>query len=61
MLIDIRISPQKIDLEWMEWLVKNKIYFYYEKIFVKPSGKQIPDFIVLISFSFITTKIQTKL
>ena len=26
-LIDIRIPPQKIDLEWMEWLVKNKVYF----------------------------------
>ena len=24
MLIDIRIKPQKIDLEWMEWLVQNK-------------------------------------
>ena len=23
LLIDIRIPPQKIDLEWMEWLVKN--------------------------------------
>ena len=26
-LIDIRIPPQKIDLEWMEWLVKNEVYF----------------------------------
>ncbi|MBL32099.1 MAG: YihA family ribosome biogenesis GTP-binding protein [Flavobacteriales bacterium] len=26
-LIDIRIPPQKIDLEWMKWLVKNQIYF----------------------------------
>lgn len=26
-LIDIRIEPQKIDLEKMEWLVNNNIYF----------------------------------
>ncbi|MAQ47843.1 MAG: YihA family ribosome biogenesis GTP-binding protein [Flavobacteriales bacterium] len=26
-LIDIRIKPQKIDLEKMEWLVNNNIYF----------------------------------
>ena len=32
-LIDIRIPPQKIDLEWMEWLVKNQIYFI--RIFTK--------------------------
>ena len=27
MLIDIRIPPQKIDLQKMEWLVKNNVYF----------------------------------
>ena len=32
-LIDIRIPTQKIDLEWMEWLVKNKIYFI--RVFTK--------------------------
>lgn len=32
-LIDIRIPPQEIDLEWMEWLVKNQIYFI--RIFTK--------------------------
>ena len=25
MLIDIRIPPQNIDLEWMAWLVENNI------------------------------------
>tara|TARA_Y100000994_G_scaffold17382_2_gene12942 strand:- start:4244 stop:4840 length:597 start_codon:yes stop_codon:yes gene_type:complete len=33
LLIDIRIPPQKIDLEWMEWLVQNKIYFI--RVFTK--------------------------
>jgi GTP-binding protein len=33
MLIDIRIPPQKIDLEWMEWLTNNNIYFI--RIFTK--------------------------
>lgn len=33
LLIDIRIPPQKIDLEWMEWLVKNNIYFI--RVFTK--------------------------
>tara|TARA_B100001250_G_C19605468_1_gene702546 strand:+ start:285 stop:890 length:606 start_codon:yes stop_codon:yes gene_type:complete len=36
MLIDIRIKPQKIDLEWMEWLVKNNIYFI--RVFTKCDG-----------------------
>tara|TARA_B100001741_G_scaffold127452_1_gene105004 strand:+ start:894 stop:1499 length:606 start_codon:yes stop_codon:yes gene_type:complete len=36
MLIDIRISPQKIDLEWMEWLVNNNIYFI--RVFTKCDG-----------------------
>ncbi len=36
MLIDIRIPPQKIDLEWMEWLVKKNIYFL--RIFTKCDG-----------------------
>jgi len=36
MLIDIRINPQKIDLEWMEWLVKNNIYFI--RVFTKCDG-----------------------
>tara|TARA_Y100001968_G_C19448252_1_gene766723 strand:- start:4421 stop:5026 length:606 start_codon:yes stop_codon:yes gene_type:complete len=36
MLIDIRIEPQKIDLEWMEWLVKNNIYFI--RVFTKCDG-----------------------
>ncbi len=36
MLIDIRISPQQIDLEWMEWLVKNNIYFI--RVFTKCDG-----------------------
>jgi GTP-binding protein len=36
MLIDIRIPPQKIDLEKMEWLVKNNIYFI--RIFTKSDG-----------------------
>lgn len=36
MLIDIRISPQKIDLEWMSWLVENKIYFI--RVFTKCDG-----------------------
>ena len=35
-LIDIRISPQKIDLEWMEWLVNNNIYFI--RVFTKCDG-----------------------
>ncbi len=35
-LIDIRISPQKIDLEWMEWLVNNDIYFI--RVFTKCDG-----------------------
>jgi len=33
LLIDIRIPPQKIDLEWMEWLVNNNIYFI--RVFTK--------------------------
>tara|TARA_B100000902_G_scaffold398180_1_gene464092 strand:- start:2137 stop:2766 length:630 start_codon:yes stop_codon:yes gene_type:complete len=33
LLIDIRITAQKIDLEWMQWLVKNKIYFI--RVFTK--------------------------
>ena len=36
MLIDIRISPQNIDLEKMEWLVKNNIYFI--RVFTKVDG-----------------------
>jgi len=36
MLIDLRISPQKIDLEWMEWLVNNNIYFI--RVFTKCDG-----------------------
>ena len=36
MLIDIRIPPQKIDLEWMEWLTNNNIYFI--RIFTKSDG-----------------------
>jgi len=36
MLIDIRISPQKNDLKWMEWLVKNNIYFI--RVFTKCDG-----------------------
>tara|TARA_B100002052_G_scaffold295480_1_gene322085 strand:- start:977 stop:1582 length:606 start_codon:yes stop_codon:yes gene_type:complete len=36
MLIDIRIPPQKIDLEKMEWLVENNIYFI--RIFTKSDG-----------------------
>jgi len=36
MLIDIRIPPQKNDLEKMEWLVKNNIYFI--RIFTKSDG-----------------------
>jgi len=32
-LIDIRIKPQKIDLEKMEWLVNNNIYFV--RVFTK--------------------------
>tara|TARA_B100000700_G_scaffold330482_1_gene456940 strand:+ start:2399 stop:3004 length:606 start_codon:yes stop_codon:yes gene_type:complete len=35
-LIDIRINVQKIDLEWMEWLVKNNIYFI--RVFTKCDG-----------------------
>jgi len=35
-LIDIRITPQKIDLEWMAWLVKNNIYFI--RVFTKCDG-----------------------
>lgn len=35
-LIDIRIPPQKIDLEKMEWLVKNSIYFV--RVFTKCDG-----------------------
>ena len=27
LLIDIRIPPQKIDLQWMKWLTENNIYF----------------------------------
>lgn len=33
MLIDIRVPPQKIDLQKMEWLVENNIYFI--RIFTK--------------------------
>ena len=33
LLIDIRIPAQKIDLDWMEWLVKNNIYFI--RVFTK--------------------------
>ena len=33
MLIDIRIPPQKIDLQRMNWLVKNNIYFI--RVFTK--------------------------
>ncbi|MBF25672.1 MAG: YihA family ribosome biogenesis GTP-binding protein [Flavobacteriales bacterium] len=33
MLIDIRIKAQKIDLEWMKWMVQNNIYFI--RIFTK--------------------------
>ena len=33
MLIDIRISPQKIDLERMKWLVENNMYFV--RVFTK--------------------------
>ncbi len=33
MLIDIRIKAQKIDLEWMQWMVQNNIYFI--RIFTK--------------------------
>ena len=36
MLIDIRIPPQKMDLEWMEWLVVNHIYFI--RVFTKSDG-----------------------
>ena len=36
MLIDIRIPPQKLDLDWMEWLVKNNIYFI--RVFTKCDG-----------------------
>ena len=36
MLIDIRIPPQKSDLDWMEWLVKNNIYFI--RVFTKCDG-----------------------
>ncbi|MAZ55594.1 MAG: YihA family ribosome biogenesis GTP-binding protein [Flavobacteriales bacterium] len=32
-LIDIRIPTQQIDLDWMEWLVKNNIYFI--RVFTK--------------------------
>ena len=35
-LIDIRINVQKIDLEWMEWLVENNIYFI--RVFTKCDG-----------------------
>ena len=35
-LIDIRINAQKIDLEWMKWMVKNNIYFI--RIFTKCDG-----------------------
>ena len=35
-LIDIRIPPQKLDLDWMEWLVKNNIYFI--RVFTKCDG-----------------------
>ena len=43
MLIDIRIPPQKIDLEKMEWLVKNNIYFI--RIFTKSDGLKKPKVI----------------
>jgi GTP-binding protein len=33
LLVDIRIPTQKIDLDWMEWLVKNNIYFI--RVFTK--------------------------
>tara|TARA_B100000674_G_scaffold423979_1_gene376878 strand:+ start:1031 stop:1639 length:609 start_codon:yes stop_codon:yes gene_type:complete len=36
MLIDIRVPPQKLDLDWMEWLVKNNIYFI--RVFTKCDG-----------------------
>ena len=36
MLIDIRIKPQKIDLEKMKWLVENNIYFI--RVFTKSDG-----------------------
>ena len=36
MLIDIRIPVQKIDLDWMVWLVKNNIYFIM--VFTKCDG-----------------------
>ena len=32
-LLDIRIPTQQIDLDWMEWLVKNNIYFI--RVFTK--------------------------
>ena len=35
-LIDIRIPPQKLDLDWMEWLVKKNIYFI--RVFTKCDG-----------------------
>ena len=35
-LIDIRIPPQKIDLDWMEWLTKNKLFFI--RVFTKSDG-----------------------
>ena len=45
-LIDVRIKPQKIDLEKMEWLVNNNIYFIRtftkcEKLSVSKIQKQI--------------------
>jgi|TARA_Y100000994_G_C15655789_1_gene427336 GTP-binding protein len=40
MLIDIRIPPQKIDLQKMEWLVKNNVYFI--RIFTKSDGIKKP-------------------
>ena len=43
MLIDIRIPPQKIDLEKMEWLVKNNIYFI--RTFTKSDGLKKPKVI----------------
>jgi len=36
MLIDIRIPPQKNDLDWMKWLVENNIYFI--RVFTKSDG-----------------------
>ncbi len=39
MLIDIRIPPQKSDLDWMEWLVENNIYFI--RVFTKCDGISI--------------------